>query len=167
MTLRPVRACDRTLIENLFNLYRNDLSLYCDDFPCIDEDGFFDKGIADEVLPFGDGVETYIILNNGHPAGLIMVTSEEYALEGCSRRFQELYLIRPERGKGLARAAAEQMLAAHPGRWCLSVYKNNHPARRFWDKLIAERGRLIYSVPGEEGMLDLVFDTCQDEDRPV
>ena len=32
MTLRPITENDRQLIENLFNLYRNDLSPYCGDF---------------------------------------------------------------------------------------------------------------------------------------
>lgn len=167
MTLRPAREQDRLLLENLFNLYRNDLSAYCGDFCALDENGYYDRGIADELLPFGDGVEPYIILENGRPAGLILVTDSRYALDKCDWRFQELYLIRPARGRGLARMAAEKLLAEKPGRWCLSVYKTNHPARRFWDGLIADKGRLVYTVPGEDGMLDIVFDTCQDKASPV
>ena len=83
MTLRPAREQDRLLLENLFNLYRNDLSAYCGDFCALDENGYYDRGIADELLPFGDGVEPYIILENGRPAGLILVTDSRYALIGC------------------------------------------------------------------------------------
>ena len=159
MTLRPVNDHDRALIENLFNLYRNDISSYAGDFFGLDEDGYFDFGAADDVLPFGDGVETYIIVENARALGLVMVTDASYALEGCAWRFQELYLVRAARGRGIARAACEELLSSHPGRWCLSVYKTNQPARRFWDKLIRDRGTLVCTMPGEDGMTDMVFDT--------
>ena len=159
MTLRPVSEKDRQLIENLFNLYRNDLSAYCGDFESLDAEGWFERGIADELLPFGDGVETYIVCEGGKNLGLVTVTDASYALEGCAWRFQELYLVHAARGRGIARAACEELLRARPGRWCLSVYKTNLPARRFWDALIRDRGRLICTMPGEEGMTDLVFDT--------
>ena len=160
MTLQRASERDRSLIENLFNLYRNDLNAYCGDFPCLDAEGYFEKGIADELLPFGDGVETYIIREGEMRFGLIVVTDSSYALSGCDWRFQELYLIRPARGRGIASAAAKQLLKEKGGRWCLSVYKLNHPARRFWDRLIRENGTLIMQIPGEEGMTDLVFDTA-------
>ncbi len=159
MSLRRAGEADRALIENLFNLYRNDLSAYGADFAFLDDRGYFEYGAADELLPFGDGVETYIIEDGRHPAGLIVVTDGRYALEGCAWCFQELYLIRPARGKGLARAAAEELLSQKPGRWCLSVYKKNQPARAFWNRLIEARGNLVCQMPGEEGMTDLVFDT--------
>ena len=158
MTLRPVTERDRGLIENLFNLYRNDLNAYCGEFEYLDADGFFDHGIADELLPFGEGVETYIICENGKNLGLVTVTDESYALEGCQWCFQELYLIRAARGKGLAHEAIRQILEQKPGRWCLSVYKNNRPAKRFWNSVIEENGTLLITMPGEEGMTDIVFE---------
>ena len=159
MTLRPAAETDRLLIENLFNLYRNDISPYCGDFEYLGADGYFERGIASELLPFGDGVETYIICEGQKNLGLITVTDSSYALSGCSWRFQELYLIRPARGKGIAREAARSLLRQKGGRWCLSVYKSNHPARRFWDRLISENGTLIMTMPSEEeGMTDMVFD---------
>ena len=158
MQLRRAQEGDRQLIENIFNLYRNDISAYCGDFTYLDENGWFDHGIADELLPFGDGVETYLICEGKHNLGLITVTDSSYALEGCAWRFQEVYLIRAARGKGLAREAAVSLLKQNAGRWCLSVYKNNLPAKRFWEKLIRENGTLLCTMPGEEGMTDMVFD---------
>ena len=159
MTLRPATERDRSLIENLFNLYRNDLNQYCGGFEYLDAEGWFDRGIADELLPFGDGVETYLICEGERNLGLVTVTDASYALEGCQWCFQELYLIRPARGRGLARAACETLLKQKPGRWCLSVYKKNLPARKFWDALIEHNGTLLCSMPGEEGMTDIVFET--------
>jgi len=159
MQLRPVNENDANLIENLYNLYRNDLSDYCDDFQYLDGQGYFDKGISKEVLPFGEGVETYIIEDFGCPAGLVMVTDSSYALEGCDYCLQEMYLIRPARRKGLATKVMQQLLSQKQGRWCLSVYKRNLPAKTFWEKLIRENAVLVYSVPSAEGMIDMVFYT--------
>ena len=158
MTLRKADARDARLIENLFNLYRNDLSPYAPEFRGLDGEGYFEWGISEQLLPFGDGVETYIISEDGLNLGLIVVTDARYAPEDCAWRFQELYLIRPARGKGLARQAALTLLNERPGRWCLSVYDLNVPARRFWESLIAERGILACTAPGEENMTDYVFD---------
>ena len=157
MTLRPVREDDRQLIENLFNLYRSDISPYCEGFDHLDSDGFFDYGVAGEILPFGGGVFGYIILENAHPVGFIMVTDERYALDGCIWRFQELFLIRPARGRGLATQAALKLMQDKPGAWCLSVYKKNAPARRFWENLINEHATPLWTAPGEDDMLDIAF----------
>lgn len=159
MTLRPVNDGDGTLIENLYNLYRNDLSDYCPDFRYLDSEGYFDKGIADEVLPFGGGVETYIIEDFGCPAGLVMVTDSTYALEGCDYCIQEMYLIRPARHKGLGTEVIKRLLSEKPGKWCLSVYRRNVPAKIFWEKTIRENAVLVYSVPGQDDMIDMVFCT--------
>ncbi len=159
MSLRPAQQRDGELLENLFNLYRNDLSFCAKEFRFLDGRGYFERGISRQLLPFGDGVETYIIEDESHPVGLIAVTGEAYALPGCAWRFQELYLIRPARGRGLALEAARGLLGSHPGRWCLSVYIDNLPAYAFWKKLISSNGRLISEAPGEEGMTDIIFET--------
>lgn len=155
--IRPAEARDRTLLMNLFNLYQNELGAYCEDFGSIDENGYFAAHTVDDILPFGDGVFPYIILTDGAPCGLIMVTDARYALPGCDWCFQELYLIRAARGRGIARAAASLAMNGRPGRWCLSVYRRNHPARAFWERLIAARGTECEARPGEDDMLDLTF----------
>ena len=78
--IRPAEARDRTLLMNLFNLYQNELGAYCEDFGSIDENGYFAVRTVDDILPFGDGVFPYIILTDGAPCGLIMVTDARYAL---------------------------------------------------------------------------------------
>ncbi len=155
--IRPAEARDRTLLMNLFNLYQNELGAYCTDFGSIDENGYFAVRTVDDILPFGDGVFPYIILADGAPCGLIMVTDARYALPGCDWCFQELYLIRAARGRGIARHAAMLAMNGRPGRWCLSVYRKNQPARAFWERLIAARGTGRSEQPGEDGMLDLIF----------
>ncbi len=157
--IRPAEARDRTLLMNLFNLYQNELGAYCEDFGSIDENGYFAVRTVDDILPFGDGVFPYIILTDGAPCGLIMVTDARYALPGCIWCFQELSLSRAARGRGLAQAAARgrRPVPAGPGRWGLSVDPRNQPARAFWERLIAARGTECEERPGEDDMLDLTF----------
>lgn len=160
--IRPAEARDRTLLMNLFNLYQNELGAYCDDFRSIDENGYFAANTVDDILPFGDGVFPYIIQADGAPCGLIMVTDARYALPGCDWCFQELYLIRAARGRGIAWRAASLAMRGRPGRWCLSVYNRNLPARAFWERLIAARGTERREGPGEDDMLDLMFTAKED-----
>lgn len=153
--LRPTREEDRLLIKNLFNLYQGDLSVYCDDFSWPDENGYFDPEATDGILPYGDGVFPYIILYDGHIAGFIMCTDASYALPGCAWRLEEIFIVRYARGKGIAEEAVRQLTCGRPGRWCLSVYNRNEPARRFWKKTI---GRIVSETPGSDDMIDIVFD---------
>jgi len=158
VTIRPAGEGDRLLIKNLFNLYQNDLSVYCDDFSYPDENGYFDPDAAEGVLPFGGGVFPYIILEDGHIAGFIMCTDASYALPGCAWRLEEIYLVRPARGRGIAREAFRLITADRPGRWCLSVYRRNEPAKGFWLKTL---GNIISEAPGENDMTDIVFEIVQ------
>ena len=155
VTLRPAAESDRLLIKNIFNLYQNDLSAYTSHFTVLDSEGYFCADASDDVLPFGDGIYPYIIEENAAPVGFILVTDGRNALEGCDFCFQELYLVRPARGRGIAKAAAEALL--RPGRWCLSAYAANLPARKFWEKLIAAHSGGFQTSPGEDGMVDYWF----------
>ena len=56
-----------------------------------------------------------------------------------------------------AQAAASLAMNGRPGRWCLSVYRRNQPARAFWERLIAAQGTECEERPGEDDMLDLTF----------
>lgn len=158
VTLRPAAAGDRQLINNIYNLYQNDLGEYCGDFTYLDENGYFDIDASRDVLPFGDGVFAYIIENDGKNTGLVMVTDSRYALPQCDFKIEEMYIVRPQRKKGVAKAALKQIFDIYKGRFCLSVYKKNLPARVFWEKIVSEFGSGLTVSEGEADMLDFLFE---------
>lgn len=158
VSIRPAGERDRALIMNIFNMYQNELSAYSREFTHLDENGYFAPGTVNEILPFGDGVFPYIVTDDRKNVGFIMVTDSRYALPGCDWRFEEFFLIRPARGKGVALKAARLAMKDRPGRWCLSVFTENARARAFWEKLISGCGAAYSESPGDTGMTDLRFD---------
>lgn len=154
VNLRPARETDRTLIQNLFNLYQNDLSAYCDGFEYLDENGYFDVTASKDVLPYGDGVYPYIITENGKNVGFVLYTKAPFAPDGVDNCLEELYLIRPARKRGIAHEVISSIFKDNPGSWCLSVYPKNAPALHFWKSVIPE---IISEAPGENGMTYIIF----------
>ena len=155
--IRPAEEKDRLLLKNLFNLYQNEFSDYTDEFGLPDGDGYFAPDTVNEVLPYGDGVYPYIILIDGRNAGFLLVTDSRYA-DGCDWRFEEIYLVRAARGKGAAKAAALLAMRGRPGRWRLSVYRENARARAFWRAVSRAAGAEILEEESRyPGMMDLVF----------
>lgn len=57
----------------------------------------------------------------------------------------EFYIAPSARGRGHSVAAAVRVFSAHPGRWQLTVFERNTPARRFWPKAIAAAGAHVVS----------------------
>ena len=155
--IRPVCEHDRELIKNIYNLYQNDLSAYTNDFKYLDANGLFDARQYTQVLPFGDGVFTYIITENGKNVGLTMVTDRTYAPEGCDFCFQEMYIIRPARGRGIAQSAAALALEGRGGVWGLEVYNKNLPALGFWRKFVSTYDPAPVLLPGESDMTLIKF----------
>lgn len=143
ISIRPAGEKDRLLIKNIFNLYQNELSVYSDDFDCLDENGYFAPGTENEILPFGDGVFPYIIEDNTRPVGFVMATDKTYAPEGFDYCLEEIFLIRNKRGKGIADIAVREITKERPGRWTLEVYTKNRPAFSFWKRFLLENAESV------------------------
>lgn len=138
ISIREARESDRTLVKNIFNLYQNELSVYSDDFDCLDENGYFAPDTVNEILPFGNGVFPYIILDNFRPVGFIMATDASYAPDGAAYCLEELFIIRNRRGTGAADTAVRLLFKDRPGKWALEVYKENKRALSFWRRFLKE-----------------------------
>ena len=141
ISIRPAELRDKTLIKNIFNLYQNELSIYSDDFGYLDENGYFAPETADEILPFGDGVFPYIVLESGRPVGFVMATDASYAPDGCDYCLEELFLIRKMRGKGAAGQAVNLVMQDRSGRWALEVYEQNAAALSFWTRFLEKSAK--------------------------
>ncbi len=143
ISIRPAGEKDRTLIKNIFNLYQNELSVYSNDFECLDENGYFAPDTVNEILPFGDGVFPYIIEEAARPVGFVMATDANYAPEGFDYCLEELFLIRNKRGCGISDAAMKAVFQNRPGKWTLEVYTKNAPALSFWNRFLFENAETV------------------------
>ena len=145
ISIRPAEEKDRLLIKNIFNLYQNELCVYSDDFDGLDKDGYFAPETVNEILPFGDGVFPYIIEEDARPVGFVMAADSAYAPEGFDYSFEELFLIRNRRKKGIADIAVREITKDRPGRWTLEVYTENAPALSFWKRYLPENALSVSS----------------------
>ena len=157
ITLRKAGPKDETLYKNLFNLYQNDLSVFYTDgtFSRVDANGYFDADTVREIFPPDASILPFVIEDDRHIIGLLLITRPPYAEHDYC--VEELYLVRAQRGKGKAEAAVESFFRTHPGVYTLEVFRENAPAVRFWQKLIAGKGRLLARAPGREDMDKLTF----------
>jgi len=69
--------------------------------------------------------------------------------------------VRSQRGAGVGRAAAEETVRRHPGRWEVGFQNENPVAARFWRRLAAELGNNVdeqlQPVPGKPHIPDDVI----------
>ncbi len=143
-TLTPDAA---PVLERLWQLYRHDLSEFRDSHP--DEQGLFKPGRLPAFLGGDPDLRGYLFERDGRPVGFALVGG----LTAEPRRMDEFFVGRSVRRTGVGRAAAEQVLAAHPGRWRIGFQNENPGAAAFWRLLAAELGSDVVEerqpVPGK------------------
>ncbi|MEZ4401432.1 MAG: GNAT family N-acetyltransferase [Kofleriaceae bacterium] len=96
-----------------------------------------------------DDAEAYLLRAPGAeaPAGFALVTRDEV---GCWH-VEEFFVLPGARRRGQGAHAARALVAAHPGRWSLTVRPENPPALAFWRRVFpAARADL---EPGVDGIV--------------
>jgi predicted acetyltransferase len=132
-TLQPASPAQRPLVERLWQLYTHDLSQFRGSMPAAD--GLFRPGRL--PLYFEDPDRTvHLIAAADGPAGFAMVRR----LDDDTRVLGEFFVVRAARRRGIGRAAALELLRAHPGTWEIAFQEENPGAARFWRKVAHEAG---------------------------
>lgn len=132
-SLQPVSPAQRPLLERLWQLYAHDLSQFRGSMP--DGDGLFRSGRL--PLYFEDPDRTvHLIAAADEPAGFAMVRR----LDDGTRVLGEFFVVRAARRRGIGRAAALELLRAHPGSWQIAFQEENPDAARFWREVAAAAG---------------------------
>jgi predicted acetyltransferase len=134
--VRPASPADRTLVEQLWQLYSHDLSEFRGTFP--DDSGQFRAGRLPLYLDDhdGSGRTVHVVEHAGRPAGFAMVRR----LDDGGHVLGELFVVRAARRLGIGRAVALTVLRAHPGRWEIAFQEENPGAARFWREVASEAG---------------------------
>jgi predicted acetyltransferase len=140
LTLRPVTDETRSVLERLWQLYRHDLSEFRGQHlpngfrgTLPDGEGAF---AVRSLLPFaGDDPDraAYLFWSGPSPVGFALVSG----VAAGPRLMSEFFVVRGLRGHGIARAAARELFALHPGAWEIPFQEANIAAARFWRRLAA------------------------------
>ena len=154
ISLQPLTAETRPIVEHLWQLYRHDLSEFRGTHgpsgfrgALPDEDGRFH---GRKLLPFFDvGADraVHLFYCGAHPVGFAFVCH----LTAEVRLMSEFFVVRGLRGHGVARRAVDELFALYPGEWEIPFQENNVAAARFWR-------RVATSIAG---------DNFREERRPV
>jgi predicted acetyltransferase len=126
LTLRPVTAETRSLLERLWQLYRHDLSEFRGSLP--DRDGLFPTRPLAPFLADDPDMRAYVFERDGGPVGFGLVGR---VTAGPMLMF-EFFVVRAVRGQGVGGAAARALFALHPGVWEIPFQEENAMAARFW-----------------------------------
>ena len=137
VTLHPIAAGQRPMLENLFQLYTHDFS----DFWSGREDGelqedgrFAQYSCLDSYWTDADRTPL-AIRANGHVAGFALINT--FAHSGLPVDFSvaEFFVVRKHRRAGVGQAAACAVICARAGQWEVAVARRNTAALPFWRRV--------------------------------
>lgn len=128
--LVPAHLDQKPVVANLIQFYLHDMTEFMP-FP-VGADGRYAYDFLDRFWRF-----PYLIMSNDEIAGFALVI-DECPLTGRAPCWfmAEFFVLKAYRGRGLARSAVQEALAAHPGQWHIAVPHANRSARAFWSKTL-------------------------------
>lgn len=134
------------ILKNMYPLYLHDIAEIYGTLP--NEYGIFEDGPIKTLIEQyevqniwfekEDILFPFIIYTDNKPAGFALVGSKQYAPKSCDYLMYDYFILRPYRGKNIAKFAAEQVFSKCNGEW--RVYtnpnENNKRGQAFWRKTI-------------------------------
>lgn len=129
--LREVGDESRQTLENLWQLYRHDLSESRDYLP--QPDGRFPLTWLDHHLTT-EGARSYLVEAGDALAGFVL--TQPWERGGLT--LHDFFVVRALRRKGVGLAAAAQALRAEPGQWMVGYQDYNPGAQPFWERVARE-----------------------------
>ncbi len=140
---------DSYIIKNLYPLYLHDLSEIFDRLP--NKHGVYEE--TDDYVTLNDQYEVqniwwekpnilfpFLILVDEKPAGFMLIATPPYCNKGIDYYVNEMFLLRPYRGKGIAEQAAVKVFDQFKGKWELFTNpstERNINSQKFWRKVIS------------------------------
>jgi predicted acetyltransferase len=127
-TVHPAALSDKPIIKEQLTHYLRELSQFGDvgeDYPYVDR-----------YWQAGGQRWPYLIRLGAEVAGFALVNTHSATPQPVDFAMAEFFVQSEQRGAGIGLAAAEALFARHPGRWEIAVMVGNHPARRFWQRVL-------------------------------
>lgn len=124
---------EKIILRHLFELYSYDFSEF--DKADIDEHGLFGYKYLDHYWS-EENRYPFLIWVAGKIAGFALM--QETVREGQPSSFfmAEFFVMKKYRSQGVGEIAASYLFGLYPGEWTVSEIATNHPAQRFWRKVI-------------------------------
>lgn len=128
LALRVATAADRPVVERLWLMFRHDLSEFRGLLP--DPDGTFRSDRLRSAFDDPDWV-AYLVTSADRPVGIALVRG----VTGPTRVLNGFFVVRGVRRNGTGLRAVREVVAQHPGPWCVAFQDDNVAAVRFWRRV--------------------------------
>jgi predicted acetyltransferase len=148
---------DKAIMVNLLSLYLHEFSEY-NKFVTISDDGSFHYDEDIEYLWNEENYIPYFIKVNQKIIGfVILMKNTPEVPNDCDYDMCEFFVIKPYRGKGIGRMAANQIFDLHPGRYHVVELINNKSAIDFWHNVYSNRGLSYEEKEKDFGQLKGIY----------
>lgn len=149
MTDISIQLCNRDnkfIINNMYPLYLHDLGEIRNTYP--NEYGVFEddsiKTLEEQIPVFDiwwnkkDILFPYLITVDGLPAGFILLATPPYVVDDSDFMINEMFIMRPFRGKGVGEYAVTAIFNMYLGNWMLFTTPTNRNLKtiKFWRKTL-------------------------------
>ena len=160
--LEQIRIEQKPAFIRMMQLYLYDFSEFSHDD--LNRQGEFEYPYIDAYWE-EEGRFPFFIKADGKFAGLVLVRSCSEYNELCNpHNIAEFFVMKKYRRAGIGKRAAELIFDMFPGTWEISVWKENIPAQKFWEKAINEytdgKFRRFYSE--ENQITGSIFDNSSE-----
>lgn len=141
VTLEPA-GDRREAIENLFQLYVHDVTVFWDSRRVeLGENGRF-PGYPPLASYWSEPRrEALLIRADGALAGFVLLNDPSHSGKRADFNVAEFFVARPYRREGLGRAAALKAILPRAGQWEIAVARRNTGAQSFWRGVAAEAAK--------------------------
>jgi len=131
--LVQVDRSSRSVLENLGQLYRHDLSQGLAHLP--NDDGTFNNRRLDVFRSGADPtMRAWLIRVGGRLGGFVMTSTDEQG----THHIGDFFVVRALRRRGIGHEVIRRVLADQPGPWVIGFQDDNPGAREFWTAVATE-----------------------------
>ncbi|MFE5319825.1 GNAT family N-acetyltransferase [Paenibacillus sp. NPDC056579] len=137
MALETVAYENKSILQNLMELYQYDMSEYEDEFE-LNDYGLFGYRYIDHYWT-EEGRHAYFVKVDGRLAGFVLLRELPQLADGTvCRSIAEFFILRHYRKSSIGRKTAKQVFSQFPGQWSVCYLEKNTIARTFWTRVIQE-----------------------------
>lgn len=133
ITLKKVNKSSESTIQNLYQLYEYEFSMYVSTVK-VNLQGKFKPAQLDQYWN-DDKYHVFLILADDELAGFVMVREER---ENEPNFIEQFFILKYYSGKGVGKTAAKKIFSMFRGKWQVLQVKSNYPAQAFWRNVIAD-----------------------------
>lgn len=131
--LVQIDRSSRSVLENLGQLYRHDLSEGLAHLP--NDDGTFNNRRLDVFRSGADPtLRAWLIRVGGRLGGFVMTHTDDQG----RHHIGDFFVVRALRRRGIGHEVIRRVLAAQPGQWQIGFQDYNRGARQFWTAVATE-----------------------------